>query len=230
MSVSRTRQIDPPMHWRAAAVVALGLAGALVPGGAARPVGAAEESVRILAFGDSLVHGYGLPAGVSFPAQLQAALAARGYHVTVLNGGNSGDTTAGGRARLDWMLADKPDAVLIELGANDALRGLAPEQAYGNLDAILARLRADGVPVLLTGMLAPRNMGADYAAAFDAIYPRLAQAYGTLFYPFFLDGVAMDPALNQDDGIHPNARGVAVIVERMLPSVIRLIERARGDG
>ena len=185
----------------------------------------AQQPVRLLAFGDSLVHGYGLPAGVTFPEQLEAALRARGFAVEVVNGGNSGDTTAAARARLEWSLSPRPDAVLVELGANDGLRGLDPAATYDNLDAILRDLAAADVPVLLAGMLAPRNLGTEYAAEFDAVFPRLAKARGILFYPFFLEGVALQPALNQADGLHPNAAGVAVIVERMLPSVIRLIEQ-----
>ena len=186
--------------------------------------------LKILAFGDSLVHGYGLPAGTTFPERLEASLRARGHDVRVINGGNSGDTTAGGLARLDWALADEPDIVLVELGGNDGLRGIDPARIYANLDAILARLIAEGLPVLLAGMLAPRNLGADYARAFDAVFPRLAEKHGVALYPFFLDGVAMDPALNQSDGIHPNAAGVEAIVERIAPRFEPLIERARDDG
>jgi acyl-CoA thioesterase I len=185
---------------------------------------AAQAPVRLLAFGDSLVHGYGLPAGETFPEQLEAALRARGFDVEVINGGNSGDTTAAARARLEWSLSSRPDAALVELGGNDGLRGLDPAATYDNLDAILRALAAQDIPVLLAGMLAPRNLGAEYAAEFDAVFPRVAKARGVLFYPFFLDGVALQPALNQADGFHPNKAGVAVIVERMLPSVIRLIE------
>lgn len=182
--------------------------------------------LRLLAFGDSLVHGYGLNAGATFPEQLEAALRARGLEVTVINGGNSGDTTAGGRTRLDWALADKPDAVLVELGANDGLRGLDPGQTFVNLDAILTRLVAEGLPVLLAGMLAPRNLGQDYVRDFDAVFPRLAEKHGVPLYPFFLEGVALNPNLNQDDGIHPNRAGVKVIVARLMPQVIRLLEKA----
>ncbi len=185
---------------------------------------AVAPPLKILAFGDSLTHGYGLAAGQTFPEQLEAALKGRGLDVRVINGGNSGDTTAAGRARLDWALADRPDIVLVALGGNDGLRGIEPGATYGNLDAILARLEAEGVAVLLAGMLAPRNLGADYAAEFDAVFPHLAEKHQVMFYPFFLDGVAMDPALNQPDGIHPNGAGVKVIVEGILPGVLRLIE------
>ena len=196
---------------------------------AAAPGAAEPEPLRILAFGDSLVHGYGLAADETFPAQLERALLGAGYRVEVLNGGNSGDTTAAGLARLDWVLGDHPDLAIVELGANDGLRGIDPGETYRNLDAILSRLDAEGIPVLLAGMLAPRNLGADYAEAFDAVFPRLAEAHDVAFYPFFLDGVAMQPELNQADGIHPNAAGVARVVERILPSVERLIE-AHGEA
>jgi len=185
---------------------------------------AAERPLRLLAFGDSLVHGYGLPAGATFPEQLQAALRQRGFMVDVINGGNSGDTTAAARARLAWTASPQPDAALVELGANDGLRGLDPATTYDNLDAILSELAAQGIPVLLAGMLAPRNLGAEYAAEFDAVFPRLGARHGVALYPFFLDGVALNPDLNQADGIHPNEAGVAVIVERILPSVLRLLE------
>ena len=201
---------------------AMALAAWLSP--AAALGGAQSAPLRILAFGDSLVHGYGLAADETFPVQLEAALQREGYRVQVLNGGNSGDTTAAGLARLDWALADRPDLAIVELGANDGLRGIDPAETYRNLDAILGRLEAEGVAVLLAGMLAPRNLGSDYAAAFDAVFPRLAEVHGVAFYPFFLDGVAMQPELNQADGIHPNAAGVALLVERILPSVVRLIE------
>lgn len=195
----------------------------------------AAETVRLLAFGDSLVHGYGLAQGDEFPAQLQRALEAEGRAVEVLNGGNSGDTTAGGLARLDWSLAERPDAVLLELGANDALRGLEPDAAYENLEAILRRLKAVDIPVLLVGMRAPLNLGADYVSAFDDIFPSLAEKHKVFFYPFFLEGVALVPALNQADGIHPNREGVAVIVEKIMPYVIDLLDHldaggGQGDG
>jgi len=183
---------------------------------------AAEK--RLLVLGDSLTAGYGLPSAQAFPVRLEAALRARGVAVTVINAGVSGDTTAGGLARLDWSLADKPTHVIVELGANDMLRGLDPAQAKRNLDQILARLRAEKLPTLLAGMLASRNLGAEYQTAFDAMYPDLAKTHGAALYPFFLDGVATDPALNQNDGLHPNARGVERIVERILPATLTLLE------
>lgn len=191
---------------------------------------AAADPVKVLAFGDSLVAGYGLEPTAAFPVQLENALRAEGYNVMVINAGQSGDTTAAGRARLEWSLADQPDAVLVELGANDALRGLEPSKVYENLDAILTRLKAADVPVLLAGMLALRNLGPEYRQEFDSVFPRLAEKHGVALYPFFLDGVALDPDLNQGDGLHPNARGVAVIVERILPYVVDLVEKAEADG
>ena len=186
---------------------------------------ASPAPVRILALGSSLTQGYGLPPGTEFPVQLQAALKKKGIAAQVINAGVSGDTSAGGLARLDWSLAGHPDAVIIELGSNDMLRGIAPAETEKNLAAILTRLKAAHVRVLLTGMKAQRNLGKEYADAFDAIYPRLAKKYDVLFYPFFLDGVAMKPKLNQPDGMHPNPQGVKVIVSRMLP----LVEK-RGGG
>jgi len=201
---------------------------ALAAGLALVPRLAAAAPVRLLAFGDSLIHGYGLPPDRSLPAQLEAALRAAGEDVVVINGGNSGDTTASGLSRLDWTLAGGADAVLLSLGSNDGLRGLEPAETEKNLRAMLDILRQAKLPVLLAGMYAPRNLGQDYTAAFDAIYPRLAADYGTLFYPFLLEGVALEPALNQADGIHPNAEGVAVIVEGLLPEARSLVEAARG--
>ena len=189
---------------------------------------AQAEPLKIMAFGDSLVHGYGLPAGEPFPAQLQARLQDEGYSdVSVLNAGNSGDTTAAGLARIGWALADDPDAIIVVLGANDGLRGIEPSNTKQNLDALLAELERAEIPVLLTGMLAPRNLGADYAEAFDAVFPSLRETYHPVYYPFFLEGVATVPELNQPDGIHPNAQGVATIVENILPKVEELILRVR---
>lgn len=188
----------------------------------------AAEPVRITAFGDSLTAGYNLPHEAAFPNQLQAALAEQGLNATVANAGVSGDTTAGGLARLDWMLAGSPpDVAIVELGANDALRGIPPEQAERNLDAILARLTAEGVTVVLAGMLAPPNMGKDYGTAFNALYPRLAKRYDVAFYPFFLDGVAARAEYLQGDGMHPTAEGVAEIVRRILPTVTGAVEAHR---
>lgn len=189
------------------------------------PVSAAE-SLRVLVLGDSLTAGYGLDAKDAFPVRLEAAMKAQGRDVTVLNAGVSGDTSAGGRARVGWALADKPHAVILELGANDGLRGLDPKATFDNLDAIIAKLRAAGLPVLLTGMLAPPNLGRDYADEYNAVFPRLAEKHDVLFYPFFLAGVAAKPDLNQDDGIHPNDKGVGVIVERIMPYVLDLVARA----
>lgn len=184
----------------------------------------ANEEPVILAFGDSLTAGYGLPQNDSFPAQLSRALASAGRPAKVINAGVSGDTSAGGANRIDWALADKPDLVILELGANDGLRGFEPSQTRKNLDIIMEKSLASGAKVLFTGMLAPRNLGNDYAAEFDAVFPDIAEKYpNAVYYPFFLDGVAADPKLNQDDGIHPNAEGVAVIVERILPFVLRAL-------
>jgi acyl-CoA thioesterase-1 len=207
----------------AAALAFLLVAAFWTPAGAAPPL-------RLLVLGDSLTAGYGLNAADGFTARLQAALTAEGHDVSVLNAGVSGDTTAGGRARVGWALADKPDAVILELGANDGLRGLDPKATFDNLDAVIADIRAAGLPVLLTGMLAPPNLGRDYAADFNSVYPRLAEKHGVLFYPFFLAGVATKPELNQDDGIHPNPAGVRVIVARILPYVLDLVAKAKAKA
>jgi acyl-CoA thioesterase-1 len=180
---------------------------------------------RLLILGDSLTAGYGLPQSKGFVPRLQAALTAAGEKVTVLNGGVSGDTSAGGLARFDWALADKPTHLVIELGANDGLRGLPPAAMEQNLDALLTRAKAARLPVLLAGMIAPPNLGREYADAFNGAYPRLAAKHAVPLYPFFLDGVAAQPALNQADGIHPNDAGVEVIVQRILPSVLDLLKQ-----
>jgi acyl-CoA thioesterase-1 len=184
---------------------------------------AVAKTTEILAFGDSITAGFGLPRDEALPARLEAKLRADGQVVHIINAGNSGDTTADGLARLDWALAEKPDAVILELGANDALRGLDPAMVRNNLDALITKIQASGAKVLLVGMLAPANYGADYQRDFDKIYPELAQAHGVALYPFLLDGVALDPQLNQSDGLHPNERGVAVIVDHIAPYVARLI-------
>ncbi len=204
-----------------------GLAAALV--NAALPAAALAE-IRILALGDSLTAGYGLPSGQGFTFQLERALKAKGLDVRVLNAGVSGDTTAGGLARLDWALGDKPDAAIVALGANDMLRGLDPQKAAQNLDAILGKLKARNLPVLLAGMRAAPNLGRDYAQRFDAIYPELSRKYGAELYPFFLEGVAAQPKLNQPDGLHPTAEGIAEMVRRILPYVERLVAQARRAG
>ena len=178
---------------------------------------------RLLILGDSLAAGYGLPAAQAFQAQLAAALAARGTPATVLDGAVSGDTTAGGRARLDWALGDGADAAIVELGGNDGLRGIDPRDTGANLAAILDALAQRHIPVLLAGMYAPPNLGAQYEAEFRAVFDRLGRRPGVLYDPFFLTGVAADPALNQPDGIHPNAAGVRRIVARMLPEVVKLL-------
>ncbi|MFD1487973.1 arylesterase [Ancylobacter vacuolatus] len=185
--------------------------------GIASPVLA--EPLRLVAFGDSLTAGYGLPASQAFPVRLQAALRAKGHEVVIENAGVSGDTTSAGLARLDWSIPEGTDGVILELGANDALRGLDPAIPERSLDAILARLKARGIPVLMAGMRAPPNLGAAYQKRFDGLYERLAQKYDVPLYPFFLDGVAGNTAVNLPDGVHPTAAGVDIIVERMLPAV-----------
>ncbi|HUE63035.1 MAG TPA: arylesterase [Rhizomicrobium sp.] len=186
---------------------------------------ATAAPLKIMALGTSLTQGYGLPPGTEFTVQLQAALKRDGIDAVVTNAGVSGDTTAGGLARLDWSLADHPDAVILELGSNDMLRGIAPSETEKNLRAILNKLGADHIKVLLTGMHAQRNLGAQYVKEFDAIYPRLARDYHVLFYPFILEGVALNPKLNQADGMHPNPAGVKVIVARILPCVKELVAK-----
>jgi acyl-CoA thioesterase I len=197
------------------AALALGLMTMAVPAAVHVPV--------IVDFGDSLTAGYGLPSGQAFPAQLEAWLHQHGIHSRVVNAGVSGDTTAGGLARVDWTLADKPDLVILALGANDALRGVAPSTVRDNLDKIIDKIQGTGAKVLLLGMLAPPNWGEEYKRAFDGIFPALARAHHLPLYPFFLEGVAMKPEFNQPDGLHPNERGVAVLVEKIAPVVAGLI-------
>lgn len=213
--------------WTVAAL-ALALSAAAVAGATVTAAQAQGKApVRIVVLGDSLVAGFQLKASDAFPAQLERALKARGHAVEVANAGVSGDTTAGGLERVRWAVPDKTDAVILELGANDALRGLDPARAKANLDSIIAAVKAGGADVLLAGMVAPRNWGDDYARAFDAIYADLAAKHGTLLYPFFLDGVALDARLNLGDGLHPNAKGVVEIVGRILPLAEQLIARVR---
>ena len=185
------------------------------------------ETITLLALGDSLTAGLGLDPPQSFPAKLEAALKAKGRDVTIVNAGVSGDTTAQGAARLDWSLTDDVDAVLVELGANDALRGLPVPQAEVALDDILTKLKAKNLPTLVLGMRAPPNLGADYGSAFESMYPKLSAKHGAALYPFFLEGVAADASLNQADGIHPNAKGVDEIVKRVLPQVEALLNSVK---
>jgi acyl-CoA thioesterase-1 len=209
------------------AALLLTVAGATVTAAQAPTKFPGKAPVRIVVLGDSLVAGFQLKASDAFPAQLERALTARGHQVDVINAGVSGDTTAGGLERVRWAVPDGTDAVIVELGANDALRGLDPARAKANLDRIMVAVKATGADVLLAGMLAPRNMGEDYIREFDAIYPALAAKHGALLYPFFLDGVALNGQLNLGDGIHPNAKGVAEITRRILPKVEELIARVR---
>jgi acyl-CoA thioesterase-1 len=185
--------------------------------------GAAERPIRIVVLGDSLSAGFGLAAQDALPAKLERALKAKGIAVAIANAGVSGDTAAGGLSRLDWSVPDGTDAVILELGANDALRGSDPKATRAALEQIIKRLKERRIAVLLAGMLAPRNLVPDYARAFDPIYPELAAAHDLVFYPFIAEGVMGDRALNQADGIHPTAAGVDVMVSRMLPKVEELI-------
>lgn len=187
---------------------------------------AAAQPLTLLGFGDSLMAGYGLQPSDAFPVKLEAALKAKGHDVKVINAGVAGDTALDGASRLDWALSDDVDAVIVEFGANDALRGLPVPQAEQALDQLLTKLSEKKLPVLLAGMRAPPNLGPEYQTAFDGMYPRLAEKHGALLYPFFLDGVAADVKLNQADGMHPNPAGVDVIVSRILPSVERLLDQA----
>lgn len=189
-------------------------------GGGARATG---RPLRLVALGDSLTAGYGLPASAAFPALLERELKARGHDVVIVNAGVSGDTASGGLARLDWSVDEGVDGVIVELGANDALRGLDPQVTRTALEGILDRLAARRIPAMLSGMRAPPNYGADYAARFDRIYPELAETRGLILDPFFLEGVAGRRELNQPDGIHPTAEGVKLIVQRILPGVERFI-------
>ena len=199
---------------------------------AASPAAAQEASadtVQIVGFGDSLMAGYQLAQSDGFTAQLQSALQNAGYKASVANAGVSGDTTSGGLARLDWSVPDETQLVILELGANDALRGISPELSEKNLDQMLARLKERGIPVLLAGMIAPPNMGADYAAGFNPIYQTLADKYQIKLYPFFLDGVAADKKLLLEDGMHPNPQGVKVMVANILPAVKAMLDQESID-
>ncbi|MBZ9737857.1 MULTISPECIES: arylesterase [unclassified Mesorhizobium] len=191
---------------------------------------ARAEPFKIVGFGDSLMAGYGLGPGEGFTDKLQAALRAKGHDVTVANAGVSGDTSSGGLARLDWSVPDGTQLVILELGANDMLRGVAPDITKRNLDEMLGRLKQRKIAVLLAGMRAAPNLGADYQNAFDAVFPELAAKYGVTLYPFFLDGVAGQPGLQLEDGLHPSAKGVDLMVERVLPTVERTIAAAPGGS
>lgn len=181
------------------------------------------KPLKLVALGDSLSAGYNLPGSAAFPAVLEQALRQKGVAVEIVNAGVSGDTSQGGLERLDWSVPDGTDGVILELGANDALRGVDPALTLKSLDAIITRLKARNIPVLLAGMYAPRNLGPDYAKRFDAIYPQLAEKHGLVLYPFFLEGIAGDRALNLPDLLHPTAEGVRVIVRNILPTVERFL-------
>ncbi|MXQ13406.1 arylesterase [Microvirga makkahensis] len=186
---------------------------------------AQEEALRLVALGDSLTAGYGLPQEAAFPAVLERALRAKGYRVEIANAGVSGDTSSGGLDRLDWSVPDGTDGVIVELGANDMLRGLDPTLTRRNIETIVERLKARNIPVMLAGMYASRNLGADYIEKFDTIYSDIAKKHDLVLYPFFLDGVAGERSLNLPDGLHPTAKGVETIVERILPSVETFLTR-----
>ena len=200
-----------------------GLHIAVIVASMAFAVVANAKTISLVGFGDSLMAGYQLPPGDGFPEKLQAALTAKGVEVSIANAGVSGDTTAGGLARIDWSVPDGTDGVILELGGNDALRGIPPEESEKNLDQIIARLKERGVAVLLVGMLAPPNMGDDYAGRFNPIYAKLAQKHGVALYPFFLDGVALDAGLKLEDGMHPNSKGIDVMVEKMEPAITQFL-------
>lgn len=187
------------------------------------------KSLKLVVFGDSLTAGYQLAPGEAFPDQLELALKEKGYQVEVTNASVSGDTTSGGLSRLDWSVGSDADAVIVELGANDMLRGLPPETTKSNISQIVRRLKEKGADVLLTGMMAQRNLGEAYAAQFDGLFKGVADEEGVLFYPFFLKGIALQPDLNQADGMHPNAKGVSVLVDNMLPIVETLLDQAKAE-
>ena len=212
---------------RAGALVGVLLGGTLSPGAIAPAM--AEDPVRIVALGDSLTAGYGLPASAAFPVRLQQALAAKGVTAAISNAGVSGDTMSGGLARLDWSVPQGTQAVILELGANDMLRGLDPQVTRKAMQEILDRLKARHIAVLVCGMIATANLGPDYTGAFNSIFPQLAAANQLLLYPFFLDGVAGSRELNQRDGLHPTAAGIDVIVDRILPKVEELVREVRAQ-
>jgi acyl-CoA thioesterase I len=240
MTLSKISGLNKPYHWRQwnvlwgcvgmgrfvnRCVILICLICLILPGNALAET--RTGTLRLLVLGDSLTSGHGLPAAQSFPNQLEAVLRARGHKLRVINGGVSGDTSAGGLARLDWTMMENPHGVIVELGANDGFRGMKPRTIRKNISAILDRLRSRKTPAMVVGMKAPRNMGKSYVQEFDRLYPSLAKEYGVVFYPFFLEGVALVPALNQKDGIHPNASGVAHIVRGILPMVETLLKQMK---
>lgn len=212
-------------HLAAQAVCRRSLAAIVLAGAALmlNPANGFAHVPQVVAFGDSLTAGLGLPANEAFPARLEARLHAQGIDVHIVNAGVSGDTTADGLARIDWSLSDKPDCVMLALGANDAMRGIPPWVVHANLDQMLTKIQATGAKVLMLGMLAPSNWGPEYKRAFDQVFPTLAQAHHVALFPFFLEGVAMNPQLNQADGIHPNEHGVAIMVDHVAPLLAKLI-------
>lgn len=224
--VPQTYGLDRMAFKRLLVALCIVLFGALFGSGAS----ARAEPARIVAFGDSLMAGYQLDAGQSFPEKLETALRARGHDVVIANASVSGDTTSGGLSRLDWSVPDGTDLVILGLGANDMLRGIAPELTENNLVAMIERLRERGIAVMLAGMRAAPNLGRDYADRFDPIYPRLAERYGLPLYPFLLDGVAAERHLLLGDGMHPNADGVDLIVERFLPAIAPVLEGIAAQG
>jgi acyl-CoA thioesterase-1 len=218
--------LSGPLKLSLAQVVRLALLVKLVVFVSAMPLSAdTARPIRLVAFGDSLTAGFMLSPTQSFPAQLDRALKAKGHSVEVVNAGVSGDTTANGLERFDWAITDGTEAVILELGANDALRGIPPRKARANLEEIIERLRSRNIEVLLAGMIAPKNWGSEYEREYNPIFGELADKYGLVYYPFFLDGVAMEKSLNLADGIHPTAMGVGRIVQGILPAVEELLAR-----
>lgn len=229
MITSQSR--EAPMSFKAVALQFAVIVSCLIPGVlGASAASAQERTVKLVGFGDSLMAGYQLAPEEALPPRLQAALKAKGFNVTIENAGVSGDTTAGGLARVDWSVPDGTDGVILELGANDVLRGLAPAETEKNLEAIIKRLQERGIAVMLVGMLTPPNMGSEFSARFNDIYPRLAEKYQLPLHPFVLDGVVTQQDLQLEDGMHPNAKGVSVMAERMLPVAERFVTAILEDA